>query len=432
MSTTSHYNISIGGNTMDEQVMKQIALIRYGKIAPLINETHGTRSKSAYFRLLSKSPCQLPSGESITYSAGTYKSWYLDYMKGGFDALFPKTRADIGKSRTLDYETITRIYELKEKYPYITATMTYQKLLDEQFITASSTSLSTITRFISKNGLKSVSDGRERKSFEMEHANDCWQADTSHAVVLNIKGEKYKTYLILFLDDASRMVTGFGFFFNDNAINMQGVFKKAIAKYGKPKRLYVDNGGPYKNEQLAMICASLGIALINTHPYDPKSKGKVERIFRTIKDQWMRASDWNQYHSLEDLNKDLEEFMNKKYLNNIHSAIKTSPKERYMKDQELIKYIPIEDLNEHFLHREERKVKSDATIPIKQIKFEVPQQYIGTRIHVRFDPNELEKAYIYKENERKEIIYPLKRVDNAKVKRNGIEFSSKGGEQHEL
>lgn len=58
----------------------------------------------------------------------------------------------------------------------------------------------------------------------------------------------------------------------DNAINFQIVLKKAIAKYGVPKKLFVDNGGPYKNDQLSMICASLGIALIHSRPYSPKVK----------------------------------------------------------------------------------------------------------------------------------------------------------------
>ena len=46
---------------------------------------------------------------------------------------------------------------------------------------------------------------------------------------------------------------------NDNACNFQKVLKSAIAAYGIPDKLYVDNGCSYSNEQLSMICVSLGI-----------------------------------------------------------------------------------------------------------------------------------------------------------------------------
>ena len=35
-----------------------------------------------------------------------------------------------------------------------------------------------------------------------------------------------------------------------------------------------------------LICASLGIILINAKPYSPENKAKIERSFRTIKDGW--------------------------------------------------------------------------------------------------------------------------------------------------
>lgn len=50
----------------------------------------------------------------------------------------------------------------------------------------------------------------------------------------------------MIIDDHSRMIVGYGFFLEDNAVNVQTVLKRAIAKYGVPKRLYADNGKPYK------------------------------------------------------------------------------------------------------------------------------------------------------------------------------------------
>ena len=71
----------------------------------------------------------------------------------------------------------------------------------------------------------------------MPHSNDCWQADTSHGPYLTINGKKTLTYLIAIIDDASRFIVGAKFFFNDNSINLQDVFKSSIKKYGVPKKL---------------------------------------------------------------------------------------------------------------------------------------------------------------------------------------------------
>lgn len=124
----------------------------------------------------------------------------------------------------------------------------------------------------------------DRKAFEMEFANDMWDADTSHGLYLTINGKKVKTYLIAIIDDASRLITSAKFYFEDNAINFQLTFKEALKKYGIPKRIFLDNGKTYKNEQLGIICANVGMALIYTKPYSPESKAKIERWFHTMKD----------------------------------------------------------------------------------------------------------------------------------------------------
>ena len=61
----------------------------------------------------------------------------------------------------------------------------------------------------------------------------------------------------MIIDDHSRLLVGGELFYNDNAYNFQKVLKDAIATYGIPDKLYVDNGCSYSNEQLSMICVSL-------------------------------------------------------------------------------------------------------------------------------------------------------------------------------
>ena len=162
--------------------------------------------------------------------------------------------------------------------PHITGKAIYNKLLEDGTILAKDFSIATVYRYLNNHNLKYIPTV-ERKQFEMEHAGDCWQADTSHGPVIKIDGKKVHTYLVQIIDDASRLIVGCEFFLNDNAINFQAVLKQAIKTYGIPKKIFVDNGTPYKNLQFQTICASLGTILIHAKAYSPESKRKNRKGF---------------------------------------------------------------------------------------------------------------------------------------------------------
>ena len=419
---------------MSDKNSNELALFRFSLIAPVVNDTFDACSQSQFFRDMASKTHSLPNGKCVKFSSGAIKRWLLDYRKGGFDALVPKTRSDAGKPRVLDSSCIEKIHALKEKYPYITGKLVYQKLVEEGYLKVTNTSLATVLRYIRDNNLKRNQVAPvDRRAFEMQFANDCWQSDTSHGPIIKINGIKRQTYLITFIDDASRLIVHGEFFFNDNAVNMQIVFKRAVAKYGVPKKLFVDNGGTYKNDQLQLICASLGTVLIHTKAYSPESKGKIERSFRTIKDNWLNGVDWNDFSSLEQLNIGFNKYLNDKYTNSEHSSIGMTPRNRYIQDMDKIKMIPSEMLETHFLHRITRKVSNDATIQLHSKYFEVPQKYIGQRINVRYLPSDIDKAFVFnQDNVLTDTIYPLKRVDNSKIKRNSIDYSKMNGGAHNV
>ena len=78
----------------------------------------------------------------------------------------------------------------------------------------------------------------DMRAFEMENANDMWQLDTTYcSYITGENNRKLRTYLIMIVDDRSRMIVGYGFFLEDNAINVQTVLKRAIGKFGIPKRI---------------------------------------------------------------------------------------------------------------------------------------------------------------------------------------------------
>lgn len=400
-----------------EEFYGDYGLFRFSLIAPVINQTHSFRSNNEYFESIA-SKIHFFDGREYKYSVSCLKRWYYDYSKKGYHALEKKQRSDLKTSRKLNHETIQRIIRLREEYPNISGTAIYKKLIDEGYINQTSISLTSLLRFINKNNLKAKQVSTiERRMYEMEHVNDCWQSDTSDGPYITIDKQKYRTKLIMFIDDKSRMIMGCEFFLNDNAINMQKVFKNAIKTYGKPKKLFVDNGGSYDNKQLSLICATLGIELIHAKPYSPESKAKIERSFRTIKDGWMRCTDWNNFKSLADVNESLKEFIYHSYINKKHSSTNETPNERWHNEYKYVINLDPTFIDESFLHRIYRKVRKDRTIKIENNYYEVPFKYVGKKIEIRYNPTDLREMNIFENNCKLEPCILVDKISNSKVKR---------------
>ena len=158
------------------------------------------------------------------------------------------------------------------------------------------------------------------------------------------------------------------------------------------------------------------------------NKGKIERSFRTIKDNFLNCTDWNTFSSLEDLNEKYYNYVNTEYNNNFHSSIQDTPRSKFMKDYQILRFISANDnLDEYFLHSFDRKVSTDSTIQLFCKNYEVPSKYMKQKITVKIDPNNLDVAYIYENGKKIETIYPVKKVDNSKIKRKSISYAKMGG-----
>lgn len=89
---------------------------------------------------------------------------------------------------------------------------------------------------------------------------------------LKLGRAKRQTYLIAFIDGASRLATHAQFSWEQNFTAVRAVFKEAILKRGVPKMIYTDNGKVYRSGGLAVICAGLGCTLLHTEPFTPAAK----------------------------------------------------------------------------------------------------------------------------------------------------------------
>ncbi|MGN1177295.1 MAG: DDE-type integrase/transposase/recombinase [Roseburia sp.] len=408
-----------------------MAQFRFALIAPVVQGLFPDASATAYYKRVTRNPLTLPDGSTVSYSYKTLEKWKSQYNIGGLDALMPNVRSDKGVSRVLNDDAIEEIYRLKQDFPRMNATQIYESLIRNSFIPAT-VSVDSVQRFIRHNDLKSARDPnlRDRKAYEEDEFGKIWQADTCYLPHITEDGQTRRVYVIMIIDDHSRMLVGGELFYNDNACNFQKVLKDAIATYGIPDKLYVDNGCSYSNEQLSMICVSLGILLLHTKVKDGASKGKVERHFRTLKERWLYTLDIASITSLSRFNSLLKDYI-RSYNTTFHRGIDATPLERFEASKDHPKRpLSSQWLDECFYNRITRKVRKDSTVSIDSVCYDVPMQFISMKVDIRYLPNDMDSAYILYEDEK----FPLRqtnRNDNCHTKRNNtptIDYSKAGGE----
>ncbi len=410
---------------MNQEKKQAIALMRYSAIAPLISGTQDDfESLSAYFRTVSAKGIKAPDGTLRNYSPGTLEKWYLSYKKSGFDALIPTGRSDCGVSRKIDEDLKEQIVYLKHTYPRMSAAAIYKQLQDNGSIRSGQLSESTVCRFINQLTLQEkLTSNQDMRRYERPHINEVWCGDSSVGPYLKTPdGKKHRVYVIALIDDASRFVLAADVFFNDTFVNLMSVMKSAVSKYGKPRVFNFDNGAAYKNRQMELLAARIGSVISYCRPYTPTQKAKIERWFRTLKDQWMASLDMRDFHSLEELRGSLLTYV-RSYNQRPHSSLKgISPQERFFQEPELICRLPDEQIETSFLLEIERRVSADSVVVIDQVEYEVDYRFARQRITLRYTPD-MNDIFIVEADGSLTPIRILNKHENAVIKRDKVRLT---------
>ena len=404
---------------MDQQKQQDIALMRYSAIAPLISGLSDEyESLEAFYRHASAKGVLHPDGTIKHYAPGTIESWYRNYKREGFDALIPSGRADLGMPRKLDEELQEQILYLKTNYPRMSAAAIYRQLRDNGSISAGEVSESTVNRYINVMKLRmKTTTKQDMRRYERPHINEVWCGDSSVGPYLTTEdGKKHRVYIIALIDDASRFIVGIDVFFNDNFINLMSVIKSAVSKYGRPKMFNFDNGSSYKNKQMELLAARIGSVIHYDQPYTPTQKAKIERWFRTMKDQWMSSLDIRDFHSLDELRGNLFAYV-QSYNQAAHSSLKgKSPQDRFFSEPDHIKRLSDEEIEGSFLLEIERRVSADSVVVIDQVEYEVDYRFARQRIRLRYSPD-MENIFIVEADGTLTPIRLLNKTENAVIKR---------------
>ena len=414
---------------MDDNKKKSIALMRYSAIAPAITGTLDSYvSLSAYFRDVSANGIKTPDGQIRHYAASTLEKWYSAYKKSGFDALVPASRSDCGTSRKIDDALEEEIRYLKQNYPRLSAAAIYRQLQDKGSIRKGDLSEATVLRFINQMALREkLTNNQDLRRYERPHINEVWCGDSSAGPFLKTPdGKKHKVYVIALIDDASRFIVGVDAFFNDTFLNLMSVIRSAVSKYGVPKVFNFDNGPAYRNKQMELLAARIGSTINYCRPYTPIQKAKVERWFRSLKDQWMAALDMRDFSSLDELRGSLQTYVHM-YNQTPHSSLSgNTPQNRFFSESELIRRIPDEQIEKSFLLEIERRVSADSVVVIDHVEYEVDYRFAKQRITLRYSPD-MSDIYVVEPDRTLTPIRLLNKQENASVKRDKVHLT--GGDE---
>ena len=407
---------------IDEKTRVAISLKRFSLISPIINGQISNISE--YCRDVTRNPIEMPHYGSKNYAPKTINTWYSDYIRGGIDALKPRSRSDKGMPRALQPEMSERIMQKLKEYPKAPATVIYDMLIDERAFLKKDASLATVRRFIRKNraGVDETQKTQMLR-FSKEHVNQLWETDLMFGPYVGTK-KKQVTYLLAYIDDASRLITHAEFYLTQNIVSLRSSFKEAVLRRGIPKILYTDNGRIYRSQSFEYLCANLGVALLHCAVDAAYQKGKIERFFRTVRLRFLSAIKRADLESIDTLNDKFKTWLLNDYQKRPHDGISgETPLNFFLKQADKVDLITdLSEFNRKLLISIKRTVKKDATISFNSELYETEMHLAGERLDVKYDPDSgagIDELFLFRGDQPLGVARLINFVDNSKRKRTG-------------
>ena len=407
---------------IDEKTRVAIALKRFSLISPIINGQ--VASIGGYLNEVTSAPIEMPHYGRKSYAPKTVGGWYSDYVKGGIDALKPAPRSDRGLSRVLTPEMCESILQKLKEYPKSPATVIYDILIEERAFLKKDVSIATVRRFIKEN--RAVLDDAPKPQmlrFSKEQVNELWMTDIMYGPYVGTQ-KKQATYLLAYIDDASRLITHAGFYLSQDIASLRNSFRDAVLRRGLPKILYTDNGKIYRSQSFEYLCANIGVALLHHAVEQAHQKGKIERFFRTVRLRFLSVLKRDDLETVGMLNEKFGAWLQNDYQKRPHDGIAgEAPLDYFLKQAGQIELVTdLAEFNKKLLLSVRRTVKKDATISFGGSLYETEMFLAGERLNVKYDPDAISginELFLYRGDRPVGTARLVNFADNAKRKRAG-------------
>ena len=333
----------------------------------------------------------------------TIQTWFYRYKNHGITAMTNHPRMDKGQARKVTPEELLEALNAARPHFHNQCTnkrALYRFCIEHGLLQPDRIAQTTFYRFLREYDLltanDSDNDNKKRLAFSMKYANQLWQADTMFGpyVDTGVPGAARKqAKLIAFIDDASRVLCHGEFFFEETVDTLVKAIRAAFYKRGVPEQLLVDNGSIYCSQEITLLCARVGCILRHTAVRDAAAKGKIERFFRRVRDQFLvRQLDLS---SLEALNRQFTHWVENDYNATVHDTLGMKPIDRFGIDLARVRFLPPSEHNDELFYAEAtRKVKKDNTFSFLGRRYETPVDLRDQQIQLRYDRHRHDTAAV--------------------------------------
>ncbi len=377
----------------------------------------------------------------VTFGTSTIERWYYNALKSHdpIEALGRKPRSDVGKNTAMSTELLSELgrqYKNFSNWSYKLHADNLIALVEEQPALGNVPSYSTVQRRMKERGWYKKSsprkktegqkkaedrlEQREVRSYDSSHVHGLWHLDFHKGSlrVIDSLGEWHTPIALCILDDRSRLCCHIQWYLNETAEVLHHGLWQAFAKRGLPRSLMTDNGAAMLAHETRNGLLGLGVQHDRTLPYSPYQNGKQESFWGQLEGRLVSMLPRIEQLSLEFLNKATQAWIEIEYNRRRHEEINCTPVNRLQEGPDASRpSVDSEKMAFSFtLHETRAQRKSDGTLQIKGVRFEVPSRFRHfTRLHVRYRSWDLSRAWLVDErtNDRLADIYPQDKIKNS-------------------
>ena len=213
------------------------------------------------------------------------------YEKMGIEGLLDQSKAPRNHPNRTKDVVEQKILHLKGKHPRWGAKKIH-KLLFNHCTAENIPSVVTVHNILSKNGLVCPQKRLRRVKpiypiFDPQDCNEVWSADYKGKFLM---GNKIYCHPLTIADSRSRFLFTAKAHYKESFKSVKTEFTRVFRKYGLPKQIHTDNGGPFGSvsaiqrfTRLSYWFIDLGILPVFSDPAHPEQNGRHERMHRDLK-----------------------------------------------------------------------------------------------------------------------------------------------------
>lgn len=385
-------------HTPDRSTSDLWARFRFSVVGSLLSAPPARGELQAALAALAEKTWTHPvNGREVRFAAVTIERWFHQARREKQDPLGVLRRAvrkDRGQA-SLAPELVEHLLRQYREHPHWSYQLHYDNLAalakaDDSL--GPMRSYSTVRRYMQAHGLvrkRRVKpkgraapvrhQRREVRSYEAEYVGSLWHLDFHHASlkVLAGNGQWQRPIALGILDDHSRLCCHLQWYLSETTEDLVHGLAQAIQKRGLPRALMTDNGPAMIAEEFVEGLWRLSVVHEKTLPYSPYQNGKQEAFWATLEGRLLEMLEAVPQLTLAFLNEATQAWAEIEYNRAEHREIRSSPVDRFAAAPDVLRFSPASDaLRDAFrLQTTRRQRRSDGTISLEGVRFEIPPRY---------------------------------------------------------